>query len=251
MNTTVLLSRSADGDAVKAAFEDSLARLCSSRAGLDVLIAPHLYHLPEQCDAWKTLAGIAAPVVAVTWLFPRPAALLLKQHGLEPAVVLDLAAYGAPEECLSAIMAAIPTGENASGSVREIREAHLQRWYPVIDKPRCTNCGHCLQFCLFDVYLYDEARQVVAANPDNCKPGCPACSRVCPESAIMFPLYRKDEAIAGAPGKFVTPDPNAASERAAHVRAAQKKTPPPMNADAQDDIDLLINDLENLTRKRD
>src|SRR5262249_33966256 len=35
-------------------------------------------------------------------------------------------------------------------------------------------------------------------NQDNCKRGCPACSRVCPEHAIMFPEY-KTPAIAGAP----------------------------------------------------
>src|SRR5207302_6046724 len=35
-------------------------------------------------------------------------------------------------------------------------------------------------------------------NQDNCKRGCPACSRVCPEHAIMFPDY-KTPAIAGAP----------------------------------------------------
>jgi hypothetical protein len=32
---------------------------------------------------------------------------------------------------------------------------------------------------------------------DNCKKGCPACSRVCPENAIIFPEY-KSPAIAGA-----------------------------------------------------
>ncbi len=35
-------------------------------------------------------------------------------------------------------------------------------------------------------------------NQDNCKRGCPACSRVCPEHAIIFPDY-KTPAIAGAP----------------------------------------------------
>src|SRR4029077_7187755 len=35
-------------------------------------------------------------------------------------------------------------------------------------------------------------------NQDQCKRGCPACSRVCPEHAIMFPDY-KTPAIAGAP----------------------------------------------------
>ena len=33
--------------------------------------------------------------------------------------------------------------------------------------------------------------------PDNCRKGCPACSRVCPENAIIFPQH-KTPAIAGA-----------------------------------------------------
>jgi ferredoxin len=33
--------------------------------------------------------------------------------------------------------------------------------------------------------------------PDNCRKGCPACSRVCPENAIIFPQH-KAPAIAGA-----------------------------------------------------
>jgi ferredoxin len=35
---------------------------------------------------------------------------------------------------------------------------------------------------------------------DNCKKGCPACSRVCPENAIIFPQH-KQPAIAGAEGE--------------------------------------------------
>ena len=33
---------------------------------------------------------------------------------------------------------------------------------------------------------------------DNCRKGCPACSRVCPQNAIIFPQH-KTPAIAGAP----------------------------------------------------
>src|SRR5207248_11722566 len=36
------------------------------------------------------------------------------------------------------------------------------------------------------------------ASQGSCKTGCLACSRVCPEQAIMFPDY-KSPAIAGAP----------------------------------------------------
>lgn len=73
-----------------------------------------------------------------------------------------------------------------------------RRWYPVIDYSRCTNCMECIDFCLFGVYGVDEQERILVENQDNCKKGCPACSRVCPEQAIMFPDY-KTPAIAGAP----------------------------------------------------
>ena len=62
-------------------------------------------------------------------------------------------------------------------------------WFPVIDYDRCTNCMQCLTFCLFDVYGVEEEKINVSIQ-DNCKTNCPACSRVCPEAAIMFPKYK-------------------------------------------------------------
>jgi hypothetical protein len=72
-----------------------------------------------------------------------------------------------------------------------------RRWYPVIDYTRCTNCMECIDFCLFGVYGIDAAERILVEQQDNCKKGCPACSRVCPENAIIFPEY-KSPAIAGA-----------------------------------------------------
>lgn len=72
-----------------------------------------------------------------------------------------------------------------------------RRWYPVIDYSRCTNCLECLDFCLFGVYGVDSLERIVTENQDQCKKGCPACSRVCPQQAIIFPEY-KSPAIAGA-----------------------------------------------------
>ncbi|MEO0445186.1 MAG: ferredoxin family protein [Verrucomicrobiota bacterium] len=71
-------------------------------------------------------------------------------------------------------------------------------WFPVIDYDRCTNCMQCLSFCLFDVYGVDEAQKIQVKNQDNCKTNCPACSRVCPEVAILFPKYKAGP-INGAP----------------------------------------------------
>lgn len=62
-------------------------------------------------------------------------------------------------------------------------------WFPVIDPTRCTNCMQCLSFCLFDVYGVSTDNTLRVENPANCKVNCPACSRVCPDVAIMFPKY--------------------------------------------------------------
>lgn len=79
-------------------------------------------------------------------------------------------------------------------------ESKENRWYPVIDYNRCTNCLECIDFCLFGVYGIDHKERILVENQDNCKRGCPACSRVCPVNAIIFPEH-KTPSIAGAPGE--------------------------------------------------
>ena len=64
-------------------------------------------------------------------------------------------------------------------------------WYPLIDYDRCSNCQQCVSFCLFNVYAVDAQAGVVVANPRNCKTNCPACSRICPQLAIIFPKYHE------------------------------------------------------------
>jgi NAD-dependent dihydropyrimidine dehydrogenase PreA subunit len=81
--------------------------------------------------------------------------------------------------------------------ILKIEEHPTRRWYPVIDYSRCTNCMECIDFCLFGVYGVDGAETILVEQPDNCRKGCPACSRVCPANAIMFPQH-KTPAIAGA-----------------------------------------------------
>lgn len=81
-------------------------------------------------------------------------------------------------------------------TLTRIADDGARRWYPVIDYSRCTNCMECIDFCLFGVYGVDKAETILVEQPDNCRKGCPACSRVCPENAIIFPQH-KSPAIAG------------------------------------------------------
>ncbi|MEK6249279.1 MAG: ferredoxin family protein [Planctomycetales bacterium] len=87
----------------------------------------------------------------------------------------------------------------ADGSHLVVDEETDRRWYPVIDFSRCTNCMECIDFCLFGVYGVDRADTILVEQPDNCRKGCPACSRVCPENAIIFPQH-KTPVIAGSAG---------------------------------------------------
>jgi Pyruvate/2-oxoacid:ferredoxin oxidoreductase delta subunit len=74
--------------------------------------------------------------------------------------------------------------------VQAARHGEWKPWFPVIDYDRCTNCMQCLSFCLFGVYGVDAGQKIQVQTSDNCKTNCPACSRVCPEAAIMFPKYK-------------------------------------------------------------
>lgn len=95
----------------------------------------------------------------------------IRWSGLDPATVADTA------ETVRAGFAAPAPGA-------------WKPWFPVIDYDRCTNCMQCLSFCLFGVYGVDAEKRIQVQNNDNCKTNCPACSRVCPEAAIMFPKYK-------------------------------------------------------------
>jgi Pyruvate/2-oxoacid:ferredoxin oxidoreductase delta subunit len=80
--------------------------------------------------------------------------------------------------------------ETARAETGAARHGGWKPWFPVIDYDRCTNCMQCLSFCLFGVYGVDGEKRIQVQNNDNCKTNCPACSRVCPEAAIMFPKYK-------------------------------------------------------------
>lgn len=115
-----------------------------------------------------------------------------------PVLVLGLLNDGLPVADDSNVHFRNLAQVEALAAAREVREVAGARrldawkpWFPVIDYDRCTNCMQCLTFCLFDVYGVGGKQQITVQNQDNCKTDCPACSRVCPEVAILFPKYGK------------------------------------------------------------
>ena len=78
-------------------------------------------------------------------------------------------------------------------------------WFPVIDSVRCVQCGKCPDFCLFGVYAADGG-SVRVSQPDHCKTDCPACARICPQNAIIFPKSEEPR-LNGALDTPVKPEP--------------------------------------------
>lgn len=225
MRATVVISKGTTER--ERGIENALAKLCVA-GGLNVLAVPHLYHLSEQSETWRRLAGIDERLVVATWLYPRPAEWVLRSRGVGAGdlTVLDLKDFKTAEEAFASIRDALGRDDREAtptqAAFEEIADPVKERWYPVMDAGRCENCGNCLQFCLFGVYALNDAGRVRVTHPDSCKPGCPACSRICPEGAIMFPLYGSDAAIAGAPGMVVSPD---AASRQMFYKRTRKTCP--------------------------
>lgn len=231
--STIILFHCNNAQPKQAAMEQKLTRECRIR-GHDVILLPHLNHLAEESNLWETLAQYPGDMMVFAWMHSRPAKWILKRHGLSPARmrIFNLHDYADADTCLAAMeMAHAENGDTSpEGRLIELHEPISPRWYPVIDESRCVNCLQCLQFCLFGVYQQTEEKRVKVHEPDQCKPGCPACSRVCPHGAIMFPMYDKDPAIAGA-------------------ESAKRDTQSPARP-AFDDLDMLVDEMDRMLQRR-
>ena len=126
---------------------------------------------------------------------PRAAQALLRFAGVAPGLPVEWVALPFDREALK-------------------REYGVP-WYPVIDRTRCTGCGTCHDYCLFSVYgkaggaALPERVRVNA--PLNCKTGCPACARLCPEAALIFPFCAEAELN----GEIERPEPRSRAALAA------------------------------------
>lgn len=139
----------------------------------------------------EKLAGLAE-ADAVVACFPRAVQALFQRAGISlPATQLfDLrnGEAGAIAAALGAGPGTVPAPAGAADW--PAWGESWTPWYPAIDPERCVHCGKCADFCLFGVYAEEEGR-IRVARPTACKTNCPACARICPQSAIVFAKYEK------------------------------------------------------------
>ena len=161
------------------------ALMLAAKFNTTVLSIPFLYDFPAD-----------SPIVERLRLLPEPAYFLvpLAERAVQHLLNYLQIPYAGVFETKDAVL--IPDGGINGGQVERIDGTPEARWYPVIDIFRCTACMECVNYCLFGVYAIDNGSRPFVDQPDACRDGCPACARVCPNQAIMFPLY-EDRVIAG------------------------------------------------------
>lgn len=127
------------------------------------------------------------------------------------------------------------------GRIRRLEEPTVRRWYPIIDRKECTGCLECVNFCLFGVYSIDAEERPFVDQPDACRDGCPACSRVCPGAAILFPLH-EDPMICGRYEAEVVRSQQhsdqATEERRRHLEA---------ESSSRDELDDLVDQVDQFS----
>jgi NAD-dependent dihydropyrimidine dehydrogenase PreA subunit len=141
-----------------------------------VLSPNALQRLRESGEPLEAVADLCEQVAHGKFTATAP----LKVYACHPRAVKHLlASAGIAPQHVEAVDLRAPTTATATTP---------GAWFPVIDFDRCTHCLQCLSFCLFGVFAAKDGR-IRVTQPDNCKPNCPACARVCPEAAIIFPKH--------------------------------------------------------------
>jgi NAD-dependent dihydropyrimidine dehydrogenase PreA subunit len=158
-----------------------------------------LYDLDPEGEMVERLKEVDGPIVFLTDMVDRAAIWTARRLGVTAEIVkaIEVADYSDPPAVVESVRAVLDDkSDTPECQVSTIDEKSSNRWFPVVDYDRCTGCLECLNFCLFGVYEALDGKQPTVSRPTMCRPGCPACSRVCPAGAIIFPYYN-DPVISG------------------------------------------------------
>ncbi|MBP8258081.1 MAG: hypothetical protein KA118_00285 [Verrucomicrobia bacterium] len=169
-------------------------------AGIACAAVPDLCGMAARKD--PLLARLASdPSARICACYPRAIRALFEFAGAPLAApdVQPVDLREAPIEAVLAglgIRACLDNGLEDDPSAAPADDGWIP-WFPVIDSQRCSQCQQCLGFCLFGVYALAADGKVVVQQPMACKTYCPACARICPQAAIVFPKH-EGGSIAGA-----------------------------------------------------
>jgi NAD-dependent dihydropyrimidine dehydrogenase PreA subunit len=170
--------------------------------GVAVLLKDAGYEVKIEADLCRKAMEVSPEMKeivsgAIFACYSRAVRSLFDRIGMDADMVIDIRSQNDCCEILSPFGVDCSESEATNGkeAFRKIIENFpiekgIDAWYPVIDKTRCTECGKCHDFCLFGVYSV-ENRKILVTQPQNCKNNCPACARMCPSKAIIFPKYEK------------------------------------------------------------
>jgi NAD-dependent dihydropyrimidine dehydrogenase PreA subunit len=170
-------------------------------AGISALLENNGYDVKVEADLCRNMMQFSPNIKnmadgIILACYPRTIRSHLDRLGIEAAYIVDIRnnAYG---EILSqldipcSMINNIPKKKDFLQIIENFpTETGTDAWYPILDKARCMECGKCHDFCLFGVYSI-ENKKVRVTQPQNCKNNCPACARICPNKAIIFPKYEK------------------------------------------------------------
>lgn len=187
------------GKIVEPAVLDTI-RQTLEKSGQQVIV------LTDLCGMAATNPGEVQPFFAgngeihLVACYPRAVKLLLQNCGVNTSTanINYINLRENPQEAIGPLIKNPLSGNNSSWQpTHRESEKDWPAWYPAIDYQRCVSCGQCADFCLFGVYE-NNGGKVKVVNPKGCKNNCPACARICPHTAIVFPKYEQGGAIAGS-----------------------------------------------------
>jgi Pyruvate/2-oxoacid:ferredoxin oxidoreductase delta subunit len=156
---------------------------------MDIIAVPDLCGMAARRDpeleriaASESLIIVACYPRAVQWLFHAANVSLP-----ETVKILNMRVQSIDEIKNILLKEKNETEPHNKNIILNRKEDEWIPWFPVIDYGRCKSCKQCASFCLFGAFEVTRDGKVVVSNPDHCKTNCPACARICPEAAIMFP----------------------------------------------------------------